>query len=998
MSSKLPTILDNQPHHSVKDTLGRILNQTKAFDVATGYFEIGALLGLDGVWQNLEQLRILMGDEMTKRTRTELVQAACSQSDLSIEEAKEEDDFLLGLPAIREAIKSKQIVPKVYTKAKFHAKLYLMHTDVQSLSNYAVVGSSNFTAPGLTQNIELNLLTSDQHQFDALSAWYEKMWGQGEDVSAELLKVIDRHLVEYQPFTIWAKALYEYFSGRDKTQTEWERNESVVYPKLSKYQQDGYHRALQISDRWGGSLVCDGVGLGKTFIGLMLIEHAIYLKKKVLLIVPKSGRKSVWEKNLNRYLKPTYRRAFRDFLVIHNHTDFGREETVPQEDIDYYRDFFDVVIIDEAHHFRTPTSTRSKKLMQICSRGASGEAKQVHLLTATPINNTLVDLYNLINFFALDDYRHFQDIGISNLRLHFTAIEKVLVGKSGRSGDSIPEDVIHVASQDLLRTDKLLTEVLIQRSRKYVMDSEQLVEKRPCFPKRLPPVVVEYSLHKAYAGLFEDIVLSFGSDGPLLSLAIYKTEHYKFTDQDVMKLYAQGNVAGLIRTLLLKRLESSYMAFQGSLEDLFVKMGKFVEANAPDEWWRWRGQHDNLWLSALLHHDVKRRGSEDNDEEENDVPDLPPALDPKEFDVKSIIQHTLSDLTQIGGILTKVWSKLTPSSDDKLRSLKQLLQSPEVKGRKVLVFTEFRDTARYIASELAKIPGLPAMEQLDSDRNLDRERVIKRFAPYYNCEDTELDSYLKQPVDILISTDVLSEGLNLQDANILVNYDVHWNPVRLMQRMGRVDRRLDRDKPVCHDKVHIYNFLPPGELERLLKLLERVSGKILKINTTLGIEAPILTPDDPEAAMKLFNEGYEQEESILERLELELQRIQVDHPDLYASLPDLPRRIFSGRKVVKGRIPGVFAAFRYPPHHEGGIGELRWYFREASGTILEGIEAVADIVSCEPDYERLIGSTVDELRVALDDINKQKVRRHLRDTQAPAGSKALLICWLEVVA
>jgi hypothetical protein len=484
----------------------------------------------------------------------------------------------------------------------------------------------------------------------------------------------------------------------------------------------------------------------------------------------------------------------------------------------------------------------------------------------------------------------------------------------------------------------------------------------------------------------------------LLSLAIYKTEHYRLADQDVFKLYAQGNVAGLIRTLLLKRLESSYMAFQGSLEDLFVKMGKFVESNAPDEWGRWRGQHGNLWLSALLHHDEKRRGSENNDEEENDAPDLPLALDPKEFDVKSIIQHTLSDLTQIGGILTKVWAKLTPRSDDKLLSLKRLLQSPEVKGRKVLIFTEFRDTARYIASELTQLSGMPAMEQLDSDRNLDRERVINRFAPYYNCEDSELDTFLNQPVDILISTDVLSEGLNLQDANILVNYDVHWNPVRLMQRMGRVDRRLDPEKPVCPKEVHIYNFLPPSELEGLLKLLERVSGKILKINATLGIESPILTPDDPEAAMKLFNEGYEQEESILELLELELQRIQVEHSGIYESLPDLPRRIFSGRKVVSGNSSGLFAAFRYPPHHEGGIGELRWYFRQSDGTIVDGIDAIAHLIWCRADDERLIGSTSEELRASLEEMQKQKVRRHLRDTQAPAGAKAVLVCWLEVVS
>ena len=150
---------------------------------------------------------------------------------------------------------------------------------------------------------------------------------------------------QHRPFTIYAKALYEYFVGRDKSQTDWEKNDSAVYKMLSKYQRDGYHRALQIAERWGGALVCDGVGLGKTFVGLMLIENALQNKKKVLIIVPKSARKSVWERNLELYLKPRYKRAYREQIQIHNHTDFGREDTVEQDDLDYYKEFFDVVLI-----------------------------------------------------------------------------------------------------------------------------------------------------------------------------------------------------------------------------------------------------------------------------------------------------------------------------------------------------------------------------------------------------------------------------------------------------------------------------------------------------------------------------------------------------------------------------------------------------------------------------------------------------------------------------
>jgi len=291
------------------------------------------------------------------------------------------------------------------------------------------------------------------------------------------------------------------------------------------------------------------------------------------------------------------------------------------------------------------------------------------------------------------------------------------------------------------------------------------------------------------------------------------------------------------------------------------------------------------------------------------------------------------------------------------------------------------------------------LEELDSGRfpGEQREKIIKRFAPYYNCADSELPQYLANPIDILVTTDVLSEGLNLQDACLLMNYDVHWNPVRLMQRVGRVDRRLDMTKPVHHDKVYIYNFLPPQELEELLKLLKRVSGKILRINRTLGIEAPILTPDDPNAAMKLFNEQYEQQESVVEALELELQRIALEQPAVFNSLPALPRRLFSGKRVSGNGLRGLFAAYRFPPPTEDSVGELRWYFSPEDGSsILEGADAIAGLIRCDHDTPRAGHATADELKAARKEIEMQKVSRHLRDMQAGQGAKATLVCWMEV--
>ena len=988
MAGKLPTLIDNRGENTVLKAFHRLLPHSRRWDVATGYFEVGALLDLDGSWQTLEELRILLGDEVTKRTRDQLAAALRNQSDASLEAVKEKDDSLLGLAAVRQAIQTHQIKARVYTKAKFHAKSYLMDGNDDSLVDFAVVGSSNFTHPGLTQNIELNVLTTEQNQIQALRDWYASVWAEAEDVTPELLQVIERHLREVPPFEVWAKALYEYFSGRDKSQTEWERNESAVYKILSKYQRDGYHRALQIAEMWNGALLCDGVGLGKTFQGLMLLENALHQKKRVLLVVPLSAKQSVWVRNIDQLLKPRYRAALRELLSIRTHTDFGREGTISEEDFEFYRDYYDVVIVDEAHHFRHSHRNRAKRLMGLCQN------KQVFLLTATPINNSLIDLFNLINFFAQGNLRHFARLGIQNLRHYFTEAEKAMQAQSDGQDEAI-------VALDFLRTDTLLKEVLIQRSRKFVMESEALEANCPVFPKRLQPVVIDYSLNNVYAGVYEDIKLAFQKDAPMLSLAIYGTEQFKkrSDDKDAYTLGYQSAVIGLIRTLLLKRLESSWVSFEASLEDLLRKMAAFVEANAPQMWETWRKQHSNLWTNALLHWEARQKGPDavQDDEEENDVPDIPPPLDPDKYEVNSILTLTLGDMTQLVTILTKVYQKLSPQTDDKLIQLHARLDALLAEFPKVVIFTEFRDTARYLYKELLKRYPQRAIEELDSGRQIDRNEVIKRFAPHYNCTEAELPSYLHNQIELLVTTDVLSEGLNLQDGNVIVNYDVHWNPVRLMQRIGRVDRRMDLSKPIHHDTVHVFNFLPPAELEDLLNLLKRVSGKILRINKTLGLEAPVLRPeDDADAALKNFNASYEQQESVVEKLELELQELEKAHPALYASLPDLPRRLFSGK--AGGEKKGIFAAYRYPAQKEGETGELRWYFREANtGTIIERIDDITPLIRCTHGTPRSVGTDETSRKVARQDIEKQKVNRHLRDMQAMAGQKAVLVCWMEIV-
>lgn len=1003
MPQELPSLIDNFSPNTLLATLQELLQQTESWDIATGTFDIGSLLVLDELWQPVKPIRLLMGDETTRRTRKELINFANQQADEGIETAKEEDDFstLTGLEAIREALKTKQIQARIYTRARFHAKAHILNGKDEVI-DHGLIGSSNFTRPGLMENVELNLLTSDAAQIASLKEWFQHLWKDAEAVSPELLKVIDRHLRAFTPFEVWAKALYEYFSGRELPITDWEQKESVIFPILSGYQQEAYRQARHIVQRWDGSFICDSTGLGKTYIGLMLLEYHLAHGDRILLIVPKSARKSVWERDIQRYLYPRYRIACEEHLKIHNQTDFGREGTVPKERLEYYRDYFPVILVDEAHHFRTPWAHRSKTLQMLVNGGAP---KTIYFITATPINNSVLDLYHLVNYIARGQHNYFSSLGIHNLRRHFKQLEDALDTLVSSNGSADLQTAVQDA--DIMRTDGLLKAIVIQRSRNYAKETERRSGKDVLFPKREKPRVIPYSLRKVYAHLYDDLKTAFDRDAPLLSLAIYNPDAFRKEKVTPEILNRNRQVIGLIRILLLKRLESSYAAFEASLEDLLRRMAAFLSQYAPQRWNQWQREHVELWRTVQQH--LQQRTDEDEAgteiEEGNEFDDIEVRglENPEDYQADKLLHKVQQDMDVLATLLDGLHEHLSPTTDDKLNNLAHVLHSdPRLRKGKVVIFTEFRDTARYLQKELSNNHGFADMEEMDSTCKVNREEVIKRFAPYYNCTLEELPRYTNRQIRILVSTDVLSEGLNLQDASLIINYDLHWNPVRLMQRIGRVDRRLDpeietllgRKQPV---KVSVYNFLPPGELEDLLHLSQRVTGKLLRISKTLGIEAPLLTPEDEWEALKLFNEKYEGRQSIEERLHLELQQIRTDYPELWEELSSFPRRIFTGKRGEDVR--GLFCAYRFPNLKEPAApGEVRWYFRQDdTGGVWEGdqLENIANVIRSVYSTPRVTQASAETLKAWRQDIER-RVKDYLKALQAPMGAKATLICWMEV--
>lgn len=1016
------SIFDN----SVKKYLSEWCDVSKQMDIATGYFEIGSLLELDGKWQKLDKIRILFGDEVTKRTKNmfemvdQRVNTFLKRLDDSIEKEKDIDEFLVGVPAIVKAIKDGKIECRVYNKGKFHAKSYITYfkddfhkqflPSMNIHAGYALVGSSNFTKAGLTQNIELNVQIPND--VEKLQKWFNEHWEEAEDVTPELLKTIEIHVKEYSPFDVYLKSMYEYFKEHDQTIYEWEEHTSKIYPELSQYQKDGYNSLINIANNYSGAFLCDGVGLGKTFVGMMLIERFVKKERKnVVLIVPASTRDSVWETAIKKYV-PDILEGFSPFKII-NHTDLLSDSK--NNLLEQIAKQAEIVIIDEAHHFRNQASGRYRKLFEMMNCGN----KQMFMLTATPINNSFYDLQHLIELFTHGTKDYFKSIGVHTLQGYFRTLEAQLNSISDASDF---ED----ESNDIFRNDKLINQLVVQRSRAYVVESLNASEGacNVVFPNRQDPTVANYSLKLSYGELINDFIKSFdkvdknGKRQPIITLPIYSPfdEPYFIGDKskiDEMKSGRQAQVVNLIRQLLLKRFESSLSAFEETCIRIYVRLLNFLEIYKKE------GNVRNIERYLQKHEDtieyVKEKIRELNtfSDYENDLPkyvwDEDENLTIDDFDIRIMLEDTMMDLDVISDFIEDI-QKVDSTNDDKIRELKHILaDDSRVKGKKVIIFSEYRATAKYIFDELNKA-GFSNIYEIDGQSKVDRHEIVQRFSPYYN----DLSSIeVEDEISILIATDILSEGLNLQDASCLINYDLHWNPVRLMQRIGRVDRRrnieiekkLLADHPELEkdrDNIYYWNFLPPDELDSLLSLYEVVSQKTLRISKTFGIEGKkLLTADDDYEALKNFNSKYEGQTSSTEDMILAYQKLMSENPDYSETVKSLPKKMFSGK--VKSGQKGIFFCYELPVKStsdgcwsENGV--FRWYFINSdTNEVSEQAYEIWQLIKCSVSEPRIIGVNRESFSVMKESVYKHIRKEYLRQINADMHApKPRLVTWMEL--
>ena len=765
----------------------------------------------------------------------------------------------------------------------------------------------------------------------------------------------------------------------------------------------------------------------------MLIERLIlHDGKRVVLFAPKATKEGVWEPHLREWLPHIGGGADFSNLAVFSHTDLGRKGDFPER-FKRIAELADVVVIDEAHHFRNPGRTgddgarapsRYYRLYDLLNN--SVRPKTLYLLTATPINNRLADFRHMAELFTRRDEAYFaRTLGVNNLRAHFNNMERTLRNTVGHEVADVSGHLAEV--QEFLASDEIFRQLVVQRSRAYARESQiREVGKATAFPDRRAPQVAAYSIRKTYGRLLDMFENAFTRKNPLFTLAMYyPLAWYKGPDKEIdpFEQNRQKQVVGLIRTNFLKRFESSVVSFELSCDRLLQKLLAFLEVHSETAAEKKRLEAWKLDNAEVLGYARKRQlelWAEDADEAEDD--DIVPQemlddvehLSREEYDVSAMMGETFHDLDQIVHFLGEA-RRFEPKHDDKLQKLIRLLKTKELADQKVLIFTEFADTARYLKRQLDKA-GIEGVAQVDSATKANRADVIQRFAPYYNGTSTAGLAEEGHPeTRILISTDVLSEGLNLQDASRMINYDIHWNPVRLMQRIGRVDRRMNPeiearlvadhpDVKSSRGKVSFWNFLPPDELNAILSLYRRVTQKVLLISKTFGVEGKkLLTPEDNFNALKEFNHAYEGARTAVEEMHLEYQALLQADPEIEARLRRMPGGMFSGRKRPAKGVRGVFFCYALPAlDKEAGefteeAGTTRWYLYDLDrNAILEEPGEIVASIRSKPDTPRHCTAEQKTLAEIRGNVEKHIKNSYLKRIDAPVGVKPALKCWMEL--
>lgn len=893
MSSSV--IRDNHSHGRVGDFLKQAISTNAEISIVSAYFTIYAYHYLKQNLDEIKSLRFLFGEPTFIKS---MDPDKTNMRNFRIED----DNLAIGLESrltqkavakeCSEWIQAKTEIRSMVKPNFLHGKM--VHIHQESGIEKAIAGSSNFTVNGLGLggggNIELNLVIDSDRDRQELKEWFDALWndqtGLVEDVKEQVLAYLEQLYLENEPEFIYFKTLFHLFENYlDEQQTGGFLNEqtgffdSEIWNRLYDFQKDGVKGAINKIIRHNGCIIADSVGLGKTFEALAVIKYFELLNHRVLVVCPKklTGNWTIYQASQNHLLNPFRKDRFNYSVLVH--TDMarvsGRSDANGIELENFNWGAYDLVVIDESHNFRGNPIERTKEDGSLKMNRAkwlmekvikSGSKTKVLMLSATPVNNSLRDLRNQIAFItegkddALFSSCKIKDIGLTlkNAQTHFT------------NWADAKKNPNRNMKQLLERLDssffKLLDELTIARSRKHIKTFYK-IEAIGKFPERSKPhsVYPEIDLNNrfpSYDRINRQILeYKLSVFNPSAYIKPDKKQKYEAISKIHVLAFQQADrenfLIGMMKVNFLKRLESSIESFEISLdrtirkiETLEARITGFLNSSLLIPPFGKASQEESLESMEPDEEELEENG------EDREAWQVGKKL---KFDLADIrLEEWRTDLKNDKEALIDLLNNaaaVTPERDAKLAELRKLITTKvnmpyNGANKKVIVFTAFADTAIYLYNNILVLCqqelGLHVALVCGSFTRTtfgktDYDSILLNFSPISKNRAKIISAAQNEEIDILIATGCISEGQNLQDCDYLINYDIHWNPVRIIQRFGRIDRLGSKNAT-----IQLVNFWPTRDLDNYINLKERVEARMALVDMTATGEDNVLNTEQIE--------------------------------------------------------------------------------------------------------------------------------------------------------
>jgi SNF2 family DNA or RNA helicase len=952
-SSSISTsgIRDNHRRGTVGDFLRAKIQPGSSLSIVSAYFTIYAFEALKQELTTIEELRFLFGEPRFVRSldpdRTDKKAFKIEDEGLQLENRLEQKRVARECA---DWIEEKVQIRSVKQVNLLHGKMY--HIDHNGVED-AIMGSSNFTVRGLGlgstgNNIELNLEVDSKRDRQDLKAWFDELWNDEalvEDVKDEVLQYLEQLYQNHCPQFIYYKTLFHIFekflADQDASGLLSEKSQLVdteIWKTLFEFQKDGVKGAINKIRTHNGCIIADSVGLGKTFEALAVIKYFELLNYRVLVLCPKKLRENwtIYQAQNNSELNPFVKDRF-SYTVL-SHTDLSRDSgfsgDINLETINWGN--YDLVVIDESHNFRNNAGSRRDEEGNIIRKSRyerlmedilkTGIKTKVLLLSATPVNNDLKDLRNQLYFLTEgQDGAFHESFGITSLKETLAAAQRTFTNWSKQSGERRTGDLLEKLSSAFF---KLLDELTIARSRKHIQRYyKDTIAELGGFPERLRPIPIypKIDLKERFPSYdkINDEISEYQLS--LFNPAKYVLPQYQQLYDRGRSVFSQGDrehfLIGMMKVNFLKRLESSVSAFAITMDNTIQKIEELQDRIRRFQALR----SQNVEVAA-----TPMTVAELDDEELRDALQVGQKLvyQMVHLDVESWLKDLERDKDQLIGLYNSA-SAISVDRDAKLAELKKLIAQkvnhPTINKQaqpnsKVLVFTAFADTAVYLYEALSdwarnELKIHIALVTGDSSRNKatfgksEFNQILTNFSPMAKKRSKMLSMPQDGEIDLLIATDCISEGQNLQDCDYLVNYDIHWNPVRIIQRFGRIDRIGS-----LSSAVQMVNFWPTEDLNKYINLKNRVEARMALVDIAATQEDNLLA-----AVEDIIQDDLKYRDKQLLRLKDEIldledfnETVSLTEFTLDDFRIELSKYIESNRKLLQDAPLGLYAVV--PPH------------------------------------------------------------------------------------